>query len=231
MQSGVLPEDFGHRLERLKEASGLSWRGLAKALGVDPKQLRLWRKRGVEPCGGAMLSICRFAARLPGGLEILIGEGFQMTFFKRLTGSHPASAQAQRRQGGAWRRHGGRPALAHSVGAGRPSRTPETRGPRPQERPLAITSMKDTEGKKRRKGSEEQPPEASPDNPLASYTPEQQRMIPQRAAHLGQGRHPLLHAQARGRIVPARGCRRTAARRRMSAPPTLTVLSLGEDTL
>ncbi len=83
MQSGVLPEDFGHRLERLKEASGLSWRGFAKALGVDPKQLRLWRKRGVEPCGGAMLSICRFAARLPGGLEILIGEGFQMTFFKR----------------------------------------------------------------------------------------------------------------------------------------------------
>ncbi len=38
--------------------------------------------------------------------------------------------------------------------------------------------MKDTEGKKkRRKGSEEQPPEASPDNPLASYTPEQRRMI------------------------------------------------------
>ena len=30
-----------------------------------------------------MLSICRFAARFPGGLEILIGEGFQMTFFKR----------------------------------------------------------------------------------------------------------------------------------------------------
>ena len=82
MQSGVLPDDFGQRLERLKEASGLSWRGFAKTLGVDPKQLRVWRKKGVEPCGGAMLSICRFAARLPGGLEILIGEGFQMTFFK-----------------------------------------------------------------------------------------------------------------------------------------------------
>ena len=81
-ESGVLPRDFGLRLERLKEASGLSWRGIAKALGVDPKQLRMWRKKGVEPCGGAMLSIVRFAARLPGGLEILIGEGFQMTFFK-----------------------------------------------------------------------------------------------------------------------------------------------------
>ena len=81
MQSGVLPEDFGQRLERLKEASGLSWRGMAKAFGVDPKQLLRWRK-GVEPCGGAMHSIFRFASRLPGGLEILIGEGFQMTFFK-----------------------------------------------------------------------------------------------------------------------------------------------------
>ena len=81
LESGVLPEDFGQRLERLKEASGLSWRGIAKALGVDPKQLLRWRK-GVEPCGGAMHSIFRFATRLPGGLEILFGEGFQMTFFK-----------------------------------------------------------------------------------------------------------------------------------------------------
>ncbi len=79
--SGVLSQDFPKRLERLKEASGLSWRGMAKALGVDPKQLLRWRK-GVEPCGGAMHSIFRFASRLPGGLEILIGEGFQMTFFK-----------------------------------------------------------------------------------------------------------------------------------------------------
>ena len=28
METGVLPDDFGRRLERLKEASGLSWRGL-----------------------------------------------------------------------------------------------------------------------------------------------------------------------------------------------------------
>ena len=78
---GVLPDDSGERLERLKEASGLSWRGFAKALGVDPKQLRMWRMKGVEPCGGAMLSIARFASDIPGGLEILLGEGFQMTFF------------------------------------------------------------------------------------------------------------------------------------------------------
>ena len=82
LESGVLPEDFDRRLERLKEASGLSWRGFARALGVDPKSLRMWRKKGVEPCGGAMLSIVRFASRMPGGMEVLLGEGFQMTFFK-----------------------------------------------------------------------------------------------------------------------------------------------------
>ena len=41
LDGGVLPEDFGERLEQLKELSGLSWRGFAKALGVDPKQLRI----------------------------------------------------------------------------------------------------------------------------------------------------------------------------------------------
>ncbi len=82
LEGGVLPEDFGERLERLKEAGGLSWRGFAKALGVDPKQLRMWRRKGVEPCGGAMLSIARFASGTPGGMEILLGEGFQMTFFE-----------------------------------------------------------------------------------------------------------------------------------------------------
>ena len=78
----LLPGDFTDRLERLKEASGLTWSGFAKAIGVDPKQLRMWRMKGVEPCGGAMLSIARFASGIPGGLEILLGEGFQMTFFE-----------------------------------------------------------------------------------------------------------------------------------------------------
>ena len=81
METGVLPEDFGRRLERLKEASGLSWRGLARALGVDPKRLGQWRK-GVEPCGGAMHSLHRFASRMPGGQEILMGQDYQMGFFK-----------------------------------------------------------------------------------------------------------------------------------------------------
>lgn len=74
--SGVLPEDFARRLTRLKEASGLSWNGFAEALGVDPKQLLRWR-HGAEPCGGAMLSLIALAARIPGGLEVALGEDIQ----------------------------------------------------------------------------------------------------------------------------------------------------------
>ena len=77
----LLPEDFPQRLERLKEASGLSWSGLAGAIGVDYKQMYKWRK-GVEPSGGAMHALYKYASRISGGLHILMGDGFQMTFFK-----------------------------------------------------------------------------------------------------------------------------------------------------
>ena len=80
-QTGVLPSDFPRRLECLKEASGLTWSGFARAVGVDPKQMHRWRK-GVEPCGGAMHSLYRFAARLPNGLAILMSEGYQTSMFK-----------------------------------------------------------------------------------------------------------------------------------------------------
>ncbi len=72
-ESGVLPPDFPERLTRLKEASGLSWSGLAQAIGVDRKQIGRWLN-GTEPCGGAMLSLFRFASRMPGGLDILLGD-------------------------------------------------------------------------------------------------------------------------------------------------------------
>ncbi len=75
-ESGVLPRDFADRIVRLKEASGLTWSGMARALGVDRKQLRRWRQ-GVEPCGGAMLALVRFARRVKGGLDILTGEDRQ----------------------------------------------------------------------------------------------------------------------------------------------------------
>ena len=74
--SGALPEDFARRLTRLKEASGLTWNGFAEALGVDLKQVLRW-PHGTEPCGGAMHSLVRLAARIPGGIELLMGEGFR----------------------------------------------------------------------------------------------------------------------------------------------------------
>ena len=45
----ALPADFSERLVRFREASGLTWRSLARILGVSPYRLRQWRKRGVAP--------------------------------------------------------------------------------------------------------------------------------------------------------------------------------------
>ena len=50
-RSYVLPQDFEERLERHRETSGLTWSALAKAIGVDRRQLRRWRTKGVEPSG------------------------------------------------------------------------------------------------------------------------------------------------------------------------------------
>ena len=73
--SGVYPDDFPARLDRLRQATGLTWTGFADALGVDRKQVLRW-KEGTEPCGGAILSIMRLAAVVPGGLDIIMGDGF-----------------------------------------------------------------------------------------------------------------------------------------------------------
>ena len=68
----ALLRDFPERLNRLKDRSGLSWSGLAVALGVDRKQTRRWGN-GAEPRGGSMLSVFHLASRIPGGLDILLG--------------------------------------------------------------------------------------------------------------------------------------------------------------
>ncbi len=81
-QSGVLSADFKERLENLKEASGLTWSAFSQTIGVDRKQVRRWRRKGVEPSGGAMESLYRFAGRFPGGLDILMGDGFQMNLWE-----------------------------------------------------------------------------------------------------------------------------------------------------
>ncbi len=43
------PRDFPERLALFKEASGLSWKALARLLGVRPHRLWQWRERGVAP--------------------------------------------------------------------------------------------------------------------------------------------------------------------------------------
>ncbi len=70
----LMPEDFRGRLEAIKQLTGLSWEGMASAMGVDSRQLWRWRKRGVQPSGGAMLALVRLALRVPGGLAVLTDE-------------------------------------------------------------------------------------------------------------------------------------------------------------
>lgn len=43
------PSDFPDRLALFKEASGLSWKALARLLGVRPYRLWQWRERRVVP--------------------------------------------------------------------------------------------------------------------------------------------------------------------------------------
>jgi len=68
-----LPGDFGARLTALKRRSGLTWEQMAEALGVDDRQLQRWR-RGACPNGRSMFSLIRLAARVPGGVNDLLGD-------------------------------------------------------------------------------------------------------------------------------------------------------------
>ena len=45
----LMPEEFPRRLAALKELTGLTWEGMADALGVDPRQLLRWRNEDGEP--------------------------------------------------------------------------------------------------------------------------------------------------------------------------------------
>lgn len=79
--SGVLPEDFPQRLRRLRRAAHLTRNGFADVLGVDPKQALRWDD-GTEPCGGAMLSVVRLAGVVPGGLDIIVEDGFLASLWR-----------------------------------------------------------------------------------------------------------------------------------------------------
>ena len=56
----AFPDDFPRRLERLREASGLTWRALARELGVSVRSLYRWRV-GTRPDAAHMLAIVEFA--------------------------------------------------------------------------------------------------------------------------------------------------------------------------
>ena len=54
------PKDFPQRLDSLREAAGLSWRGLARMLRVDVRALRRWRD-GVRPDAGHLYALLQLA--------------------------------------------------------------------------------------------------------------------------------------------------------------------------
>ena len=54
------PVDFAQRLERLRAASGLTWRRLARELGIGVRSLYRWRA-GTRPDAAHMLAIVEFA--------------------------------------------------------------------------------------------------------------------------------------------------------------------------
>lgn len=49
--SRALPQHIQDRLNRLREASGLTWNALARAIGGDRKRACRWRRKGVRPSG------------------------------------------------------------------------------------------------------------------------------------------------------------------------------------
>ena len=71
------PEDFGERLEGLRELTGLSWGEFAKLLGVTQRGLLKWR-RGGPPSGLYFWTIMEVARDIPGGFELMMdGDGVE----------------------------------------------------------------------------------------------------------------------------------------------------------
>ena len=66
------PEDFPERLERFKEASGMSWRELARRLRIDIRLINRWRN-GTRPDSANLMALFSLAAGL-GLLHLLLPE-------------------------------------------------------------------------------------------------------------------------------------------------------------
>ena len=65
------PDDFGERLEGLKELVGVSWREFAELLGVTERGLLKWR-RGGPPSGVYFWAIMELARQVPGGYRLML---------------------------------------------------------------------------------------------------------------------------------------------------------------
>ncbi|MDE2640528.1 MAG: hypothetical protein OXI03_08110 [Chloroflexota bacterium] len=60
---GGFPPDFPERLGLFREEAGLSWRSLARLLGVTPYRLREWR-RGAVPSGAHLFLLLTLATEM-----------------------------------------------------------------------------------------------------------------------------------------------------------------------
>ena len=65
------PEDFGERLEGLKEMAGVSWGEFAERVGVTERGMLKWR-RGGPPSGAYLWSIIELARDVPGGYDLMM---------------------------------------------------------------------------------------------------------------------------------------------------------------
>ena len=65
------PEDFGERLEGLKEMVGVSWGEFAERVGVTERGMLKWR-RGGPPSGAYLWSIIELARDVPGGYDLMM---------------------------------------------------------------------------------------------------------------------------------------------------------------
>ena len=61
-KAAMFPSDFARRVERLREASGLTWREFAGSVGVSVRTVHRWR-RGVRPDAAHLLALFGFAAQ------------------------------------------------------------------------------------------------------------------------------------------------------------------------
>ena len=64
------PSDFPRRLERLREALGLTWKALAKETGLNLRAIHRWRQ-GTRPDAPHLLVLLDFAAER-GALDCLL---------------------------------------------------------------------------------------------------------------------------------------------------------------